>query len=93
MFGSGRLSVFIPGSLLVLWLSSVARPCATRDENNIDNVCKPTTPAGINRPPPSETITHVTRVPNHKTRGVGLKAVADDIRENHLLHFHEMETR
>ncbi|CAM9892296.1 unnamed protein product [Ascophyllum nodosum] len=26
-------------------------------------------------------------------RGVGLKAVADAIRENHLLHFHEMKTR
>ena len=34
-----------------------------------------------------------TRIEQALMRGVGLKAVADDIRENHLLHFHEMETR
>ena len=50
-----------------VWVSSVARSCATRDASNKDNVCEPTIPAGINRPPPSETISHVTRVPNHKT--------------------------
>ena len=46
-------------------LSSVARSCATRDSNNKDNAWEPTLPAGINRPPPSETISHVTRVPDH----------------------------
>ena len=50
-----------------MWLSSVARSCATRDESNKDNVRKPTILAGINRPPPYETISHVTRVPNYKT--------------------------
>ena len=59
--------------LCVVWLSSVARSCATRDASNKDNVCKPTIPAGINRPPPSETISHVTRVPNHETCLAGLK--------------------
>ena len=59
--------------LCVVWLSSVARSCATRDESNKDNVCKPTITAGINRPPPSETISHVTRVPNYKTCLTGLK--------------------
>ena len=34
---------------------------------NKDYVWKPTIPAGINRPPPSETILHVTRVPDHQT--------------------------
>ena len=56
-----------------MWLSSVARSCATTDANNKYNVFKPTVPAGINRPPPSEIILHVTRVPNHKTRLAGLQ--------------------
>ena len=56
-----------------VWLSSLARSCATRDASNKDNVCKPTIPAKISRPPPSETISHVTRVPNHKTRYAELK--------------------
>ena len=47
-----------------VWLSSVARSCAARDASNKDNMWKPTMPAGINRPPPSETFSHVTRVPN-----------------------------
>ena len=46
----------------------MARSCATMDASNKDNVCKPTIPGGVNRPPPSETIFHVTRVPNHETR-------------------------
>ena len=56
-----------------VWLSSLARSCATRDVSNKDNVCKPTIPAKKNGPPPSETISHVTRVPNHKTRYAELK--------------------
>lgn len=35
----------------------------------------------------------ITRIEQALVRGVGLKAVADDIRENHLLYFHEMEVR
>ena len=31
-----------------VWLSSVARPCATRDASNTYNLCKSTIPAGIN---------------------------------------------
>ena len=69
-----------------VWLSSVARSCATRDASNKDNVWKPTIPAGINRPLLSETISHVTRVPNHKTQRLpqakailGLRSL-DDLR-------------
>ena len=65
--------MFVPGSLLVVCLSSVARSCATRDASSKDNVCKPTIPAGINRPPPSETISHVTRVPDHNTSSAEVK--------------------
>ena len=36
-----------------MWLSSVARSYATRDDSNKDNVCTPTISAGIDRPPPS----------------------------------------
>ena len=34
-----------------------------------------------------------TRIEKALMRGVGLKAVADDIRENHWLYFYEMEAR
>ena len=44
----------------------MARPCATRNASNKDYVCEPTIPAGINRPPPSKTISPVTRVPDHR---------------------------
>ena len=47
-----------------VWLSSVARSYAARDDSNKDNVCTPTISAGINRPPPSETISHIPRVPS-----------------------------
>ena len=67
--------MFIPDFLFVVYLSSVARSCATRDASNKDNKCKPTIPAGINRPPPSETIAHVTRVPDHKTMQCIIKKV------------------
>ena len=61
--------VFVSRSFLVwcVWLSSVARSCATRDGSNKDNLWKPTIPAGINRLPPSETISHVTGVLDHQT--------------------------
>ena len=42
----------------------MSRLCATRDATNKDNVRKPTIPAGINRPPPSETISHIIQAPN-----------------------------
>ena len=60
-------------SLLVVCLSAVARSCATRDASDKDNVCKPTIAAVINRPPPSEAISHVTRVPDHKTRSAKVR--------------------
>ena len=34
-----------------MWLCSVIRSCATQDDVNKDNVCKPTVSPGINRPP------------------------------------------
>ena len=43
-----------------LWVSSVARSCATKGANNKDNVWKPSIPAGINCPPPSKTISPIT---------------------------------
>ena len=39
--------------LCCVWLSSVVRSCATRDDSNKYNVCTPAIPAGIYRPPPS----------------------------------------
>ena len=48
-----------------VWVSSEARSCATRNANNTDNMCEPTIPAGINRPPLSKTISLVTRVSDH----------------------------
>lgn len=35
----------------------------------------------------------VTRIEQAVVRGVGFKGVADDLRENHLLYYHEMEVR
>ena len=47
----------------------MARSCATRvAANNKDYVCEPTILAGINRLPPSETISRVTRAPYHQTQ-------------------------
>ena len=43
-----------------VWLSSVARSCANKDANNKDCVCKPYLLAGLNHPPPSETISPIT---------------------------------
>ena len=51
--------------LVCLWVSFVARSCATKDSNNKDYVCKPTIPAEINRLPPSKIISPVTRVQDH----------------------------
>ena len=39
---------------------SPARSCATWDDNNKDNVCTPTIPAGLKRPPPSKTTSLIT---------------------------------
>ena len=47
--------------ILCVWKSTVARSCAAWDDNNKDNVCKPNTPAGIKCPPPSKTISLITR--------------------------------
>ena len=56
VFTSSRVLVF----LFCMWLSSVARSCATKDANNKDYVWKPSIPAGINCPPPSKTISPIT---------------------------------
>ena len=37
-----------------------ARSCTARDNNNKDNVCTPTIPAGLKRPPPSKTLSIIT---------------------------------
>lgn len=37
--------------------------------------------------------TIITRIEQAVVRGVGFKGVADGLRENHLLYFHEMEVR
>ena len=37
-----------------------ARSCAAWDDNNKYNVCTPTIPAGLKRPPPSKTIDNLT---------------------------------
>ena len=47
-------------SPVCLWVSSLARSCATRDANNKDNVHKPNIPVGIKCPPPSKTISPIT---------------------------------
>ena len=39
----------------------MARSCAAWDDNNKDNVCKPNIPVGIKCPPPSKTISLITR--------------------------------
>ena len=61
----------VPGYLTFLccvWLSSMARLCATRDERNNDNVCTPTISAGINRPPPSRPSRIYPECRTHETR-------------------------
>ena len=50
-----------------VWLSSVARSCATCVEGNKDNVFCTNYISRIKRPPPSETISHILRVPDHET--------------------------
>ena len=46
----------------------MARSCAAWDDNNKDNVCKPNIPAGIKCPPPSKTISPITRFGANSTR-------------------------
>ena len=43
-----------------VWVSSLARSCATKDANNKENVWKPSIPAGIKCPPPSKTVSPIT---------------------------------
>ena len=52
--------VYLCSFPVCLWVSSVARSCATRDANNKDYVCKPTIPTGISCPPPPKTISPIT---------------------------------
>ena len=70
VFGSVRLYSFLVPFLLcgyLPWHGHVLPGTKVINESNKDNVCKPTIPAETNRPPPSETISHVIRVPDHKT--------------------------
>ena len=46
--------------LSCIWESTAPRSCAAWDDNNKDNVCAPTIPAGLKRPPPSKTISLIT---------------------------------
>ena len=46
--------------LSCVWESSAARSCADWDNNNKDNVCEQTIPAGLKCPPPSKTISSIT---------------------------------
>ena len=50
-----------------VWLSSVARSCATWDEGTKDDVFYTNYISRISRPPPSETISYILRVPDHET--------------------------
>ena len=45
----------------------MARSCAICDEGNNDNVFYTNYISRIKRPPPSETISHILRVPDHET--------------------------
>ena len=47
--------------LVCVRVTSAARSCAAWDDNNKDNVYKPNIPAGLKRPPPSKTISLITR--------------------------------
>ena len=60
--------------VVCVWVPSVARSCATKDAKNKDNVWKPTVPAGINCPPPSETISPITWFGAISTRLAGRSA-------------------
>ena len=54
-----------------VWVSSVARSSTTKDADNKDYVCKPSIPAGIICPPPSKTISPITRFGTISTRLAG----------------------
>ena len=49
----------IRDSVCCVWLSSVARSCATQDDVHKDYVCTLTTSPGYKSPVSSETITHI----------------------------------
>ena len=57
--------------LLCVWESTVARSCAAWDDNNKDNVCTPTIPAGLKCPLPSKTTSLITRFGLNSTRLAG----------------------
>ena len=77
----------VPGCLTYLccvWLSSVARSCATRDDSNKDNVFTQTISAGINHPPPSRPSRIYPECRAHETNLLSLwhqqeKHVASDV--------------
>ena len=63
---------------------SVARSCATKDDNNKDNVCTPNIPGGIKCPPPSKTISLITRFGAISTESID--AIADSGRKERSLY-------
>ena len=79
-------------SLLVCYIvfvrvTSAARSCAARDDNNKDNVCESSIPAGLKRPPPSKTIPPITRFGTIlNTLSVLMWARALDVRVLGVLH-------
>ena len=54
----------LPGTVMCC----LGRSCAAWDDNNKDNVCKPNIPAGIECPPPSKTISPITRFEANLTK-------------------------
>ena len=67
------VKLLYPRSLVYKWSKFVylytcysglpsARLCAVKDENNKVNVCTPFIPAGLKCPPPSKTISLITRL-------------------------------
>ena len=52
-------SVYVSVLLCYIVLPT-ARSCAGWDDNNKDDVCAPTIPAGLKCPPPSKTISPIT---------------------------------
>ena len=71
-----RLSTLVLLSCVILYY--VVRSCASWDDNNKDNVCTPTKPAGLKCPPPSKTTSLITRFEAHSTR---LARVLEGLRE------------
>ena len=72
----------------------MARSCAAWDDNSKDNACKPNIPAGIKCPPPSKTISPITRFGASSTRMTWPDcAVIDYISRNLFLFWDEFSSK